>query len=142
MRQPTEGTRDPDALLDAILARTEPLPLPEAARQALVSLLADAPFASRRTGVPTRLRGLLVDGMPLRATESSLRAHLAKRMFDSAQWTTTTTAEYLADLRATIQHPDAVLHVYLLEGEAHIGVVGRRWFHPHDAVGVRVRLPW
>jgi hypothetical protein len=124
--------RDPDDILDAVIGGREPLPLALSDRQAVVVRLANAPFASRRTGIPTRLRSRLLDGVSLRNTEPSLRAHLAKRIFDSAQWAATTSADdYIRDLRAAIQHPDAVVHVYTLENETYAAVVAPTTAPPH-----------
>jgi hypothetical protein len=124
--------RDPDVILDAVIAGSEPLPLDLTDRRAIVARIASAPFAVRRTGIPARLRGRLLDGSPLRNTESSLRAHLAKRIFDSAQWAVSTSAaDYMSDLRAAIQHPDAIVYVYSLENETYAAVVAPTTAPPH-----------
>ena len=74
----TSHADDTDAVLDRIVAGIEPMPMPEARRQMVVSHLAQAPLAMHRTGVPVRLRGVAVDGASLLRQEPSLRWHLAK----------------------------------------------------------------
>jgi hypothetical protein len=67
-----------------------------------------APFATRMVSVDRAARGQRLLGRIVEKQESSLVAHLAKRVWAEGQWAPrTTTDEYLGDLRAAIAHVEA-----------------------------------
>jgi hypothetical protein len=81
--------------------------------QQIVERMASAPFNPRPIRVPGLDRGLSYGGSVIGRVADPLALHLAKRVVQDAQWTDGTTAEeYLADLRAAIQHPRARILVY------------------------------
>lgn len=109
-------SRDPtDALIRALIATGRAATPAEVA--AIVARMASAPFDGRELPVPPDQRGLIADGRPLGTRADSLRQHLARRIVIDQQWTSeTTTADYLADLRAAILVPGALLAVYSRRG--------------------------
>jgi hypothetical protein len=63
--------------------------------------------------VPRNMQGITIEQEPLSGRDSSIRIHLAKRMFVEGQWSTSTTLhDYVSDLRRAVQHESARFAVY------------------------------
>lgn len=81
-------------------------PATEAEVQVVIDRMAAAPFSRDVYRVPRALR-IEYLGQTLGARADSLSIHLVKRVVEG-QWATgTTTADYLSDIRATVQAPSA-----------------------------------
>lgn len=99
----------------------------EVKKDELLELVAEAPFATREVKVPMKYRDILVEGEPIGARASSLKAHLAKRI-EAKQWASDTSLEtYQNDLRKAATHPDAKVALYDTKGQRTILV-----FAPND----------
>jgi hypothetical protein len=81
---------------------------------AIIAHVAQAPFATYVSRVPTKLRQLLAtrgDTVPARLP--SLDIHLLKRVYDEQQWPVGTTSEqYVTDLHYAVSHPNAQVWTY------------------------------
>jgi hypothetical protein len=107
-----EADRHPDALIHELVAEPErPATADELVR--ILEHIARSPFNTRRVEIPSELVGEEFLGKKLGKSEDSLTVHLARRVFDNAQWSSKTTREdFLNDIRRAILHPDAALAVY------------------------------
>jgi hypothetical protein len=91
----------------------------------IVAHVARAPFASRLVRPPRWWRETLARlGITMPARVPASEAHLLKRVYYDRQWPVgTTTAQFVADLRLAIQHPDARVWTYEYFGEPCIGLL-------------------
>ena len=110
---PGSGGTPPDPkrlMLDAYAARRM---LSPQEHRAVLEHIAAAPFNSDLAKVRVPYRTLVVHGQPLGSRPDSLTWHLAQRILLDEQWTSsTTTQEYLNDIRAAVLHQTARTVVY------------------------------
>lgn len=89
----------------------------EVKKDEVLELVAEAPFATREVKVPMKYRDILVEGEPVGARASSLKMHLAKRIYDEEWAADTTTSTYAQDLQRIAKHPDAKVAIYDTKGQ-------------------------
>jgi hypothetical protein len=84
---------------------------------AIIARMASAPFDPQIVPVLRELRGTVYLGHSIGSRETSLIAHLVKRVVKEGQWAEGTTATtYTADLRRAVQHAEARLSLYYRRG--------------------------
>jgi hypothetical protein len=90
---------------------------------AIIVHVAQAPFATYLSRVPTRLRQLLAQrGVAVPAKLPSLQIHLLKRIHDEQQWPMgTTTEQYVADLHYAVSQPNVQVWTYRYFGQPFVG---------------------
>ena len=107
-----ETEHHPDALIRELIAYPERIAAVEEIAR-ILKHVARAPFNTRRIEVPPVLVGREFFGRRLGIEEDSLTVHVAQRVLRDEQWSgTTTTEEFLEDIKRAALHPEARLAVY------------------------------
>lgn len=90
---------------------------------AIITHVAQAPFATYLSRVPVELRNLLAQrGIIVPTRLSSIQRHLFKRMYDEEQWAVGTTADqYIADLHQAVVHPLVQIWTYSYLNQPFVG---------------------
>lgn len=91
---------------------------------AIVVRIASAPFDPRSVAVPPALRGLTYNAQTLGNHAPSLDLHMVKRLIVERQWSdSTTTTQYLSDLRRAVRAPETRISTYVRRGGYIVGAL-------------------
>ncbi len=98
---------------------------------AILVRIASAPFDPRPVSVPPALRGLTYNAQTLGTHASSLDLHMVKRLIVERQWSgSTTTTQYLSDLRRAVRAPETRISTYVRRGGYIVGAVAYDYGNP------------
>lgn len=110
--------QDADALIEEIV-QDRGRPVSEEEMALILEHVASASFDPDKRRVKPALRGVSYRGYEIGEREPSLISHLAQRVVVDQQWAeSTTTQQYLDDLRAAARHPSARVAVGIPAGSA------------------------